>query len=107
MLNYDTSSLYACQESKDSDRITVAGGSVTEILYFLGSEDKIIAVDITSNYPEEAKDFPSIGYVRNLSAEGILSLKPSIMHLLIRPMAYLSIGIQAHLKIVFFIQLKV
>ena len=79
ILNYDTSSLYACQESKDSDRITVAGGSVTEILYFLGSEDKIIAVDITSNYPEEAKDFPSIGYVRNLSAEGILSLKPSII----------------------------
>ena len=71
--------LYACDETKNSDRITVAGGSVTEILYFLGSEDKIIAVDVTSNYPEEAQNFPSIGYVRNLSAEGILSLKPSII----------------------------
>ena len=71
--------LYACDETKNSDRITVAGGSVTEILYFLGSEDKIIAVDVTSNYPEEAQKFPSIGYVRNLSAEGILSLKPSII----------------------------
>ena len=71
--------LYACNETKNSDRITVAGGSVTEILYFLGSEDKIIAVDVTSNYPEEAQNFPSIGYVRNLSAEGILSLKPSII----------------------------
>jgi len=59
--------LYACDETKNSDRITVAGGSVTEILYFLGSEDKIIAVDVTSNYPEEAQNFPSIGYVRNLS----------------------------------------
>tara|TARA_Y100001970_G_scaffold98718_1_gene124149 strand:+ start:1012 stop:1881 length:870 start_codon:yes stop_codon:yes gene_type:complete len=71
--------LYACSETKNSDRITVAGGSVTEILYFLGSEDNIIAVDVTSNYPEEAQSLPSIGYVRNLSAEGILSLKPSII----------------------------
>ena len=79
LLIFNPSFLYACNETKNSDRITVAGGSVTEILYFLGSEDKIIAVDVTSNYPEEAQNFPSIGYVRNLSAEGILSLKPSII----------------------------
>tara|TARA_B100001113_G_scaffold210853_1_gene172988 strand:+ start:64 stop:933 length:870 start_codon:yes stop_codon:yes gene_type:complete len=79
LLIFNPSFLYACNETKNSDRITVAGGSVTEILYFLGSEDKIIAVDVTSNYPEDAQNFPSIGYVRNLSAEGILSLKPSII----------------------------
>ena len=79
LLIFNPGFLYACNETKNSDRITVAGGSVTEILYFLGSEDKIIAVDVTSNYPEEAQNFPSIGYVRNLSAEGILSLKPSII----------------------------
>ena len=79
MLVFNVGILYACNESKDAERITVAGGSVTEILYFLGSEEQIIAVDVTSNYPTEAQDFPSIGYVRNLSAEGILSLKPSII----------------------------
>ena len=38
-----------------------------------------MAVDVTSNYPKEASIFPSIGYVRALSAEGILSLNPSII----------------------------
>ena len=45
----------------------------------MGYERNIIAVDITSNYPEETKEYPSIGYVRNLSAEGILSLKPTLI----------------------------
>ena len=42
-------------------------------------EERIIALDITSTYPEEAKNFPSIGYVRMLSAEGLLSMNPSII----------------------------
>ena len=37
------------------------------------------AVDITSNYPLVAKELPSIGYVRALSAEGVLSLSPSLI----------------------------
>ena len=36
-------------------------------------------MDVTSNYPTEAKELPSIGYVRALSAEGILSLNPSVI----------------------------
>ena len=68
-----------CDKADNSSRITVAGGSITEILFFLGYERNIIAVDITSNYPEETKEYPSIGYVRNLSAEGILSLKPTLI----------------------------
>ncbi|MDG0968722.1 MAG: ABC transporter substrate-binding protein [Porticoccaceae bacterium] len=68
-----------CSLAKDSTRIAVGGGSITEILYFLGAEDKIVAVDTTSNYPPEAKSLPSIGYVRNLSAEGILSLRPTLV----------------------------
>ena len=42
-------------------------------------ENKLVAVDITSNFPEEAKQLPSIGYVRALSAEGVLSLSPSLI----------------------------
>ena len=65
--------------ASNSSRITVAGGSITEILYFLKEEDRIIGVDITSNYPKDTQKFPSIGYVRNLSAEGVLSLKPTLI----------------------------
>ena len=38
-----------------------------------------MAADRTSNYPAEALKLPSVGYVRNLSAEGILSLKPTLV----------------------------
>ena len=70
----------ACDEPVgDASRIAVAGGSITEILYFLGQQDRIVATDSTSNYPPEALDYPSVGYVRNLSAEGLLSLEPTLI----------------------------
>ncbi|TCR67637.1 ABC transporter substrate-binding protein [Bosea sp. BK604] len=61
-------------------RIVVAGGVITEVLYALGLEGRIVGVDTTSQFPPEAlRDKPSIGYVRALSAEGVLSLKPSLV----------------------------
>jgi len=70
----------SCGIIHDSSRIAVAGGSLTEIIYFLGAEDRIVAVDLTSTFPAEATGrFPSVGYVRSLSAEGVLSLEPSLV----------------------------
>ena len=66
-------------KAKDASRVVVAGGSITEIFYFLGEQDRIVALDVTSNFPPEAKSLPSIGYVRALSAEGLLSMNPSII----------------------------
>ena len=63
----------------DVSRIAVAGGSLVEILYALGEESHIVAVDRTSNYPEAAKNLPQIGYVRDISAEGLLSLAPTFV----------------------------
>ena len=63
----------------DAARVAVAGGSLVEILYALGEQDHIVAVDRTSNYPEAAKNLPQIGYVRNISAEGLLSLEPTFV----------------------------
>ena len=68
-----------CEKATDPSRITSAGGSVTEIIYLLNAENYLIAVDVTSNFPPEAKELPSIGYVRQLSAEGVLSLDPTII----------------------------
>ena len=68
-----------CSKAKDTSRIVVAGGSITETLFFLNESKNIVAVDTTSNYPEDAKKFPSIGYVRALSAEGVLSLNPTLI----------------------------
>lgn len=61
-------------------RIVSIGGAVTEILYGLGAGDRIVAVDTTSVHPPEAlKTKPSVGYLRQLSAEGILSVRPSLV----------------------------
>jgi iron complex transport system substrate-binding protein len=65
-------------QTVDSSRIVTIGGSITEIIYALGLESRIVGVDTTSLYPSQAmKGAPNVGYMRALSAEGILSLKPT------------------------------
>jgi len=65
-------------QAQTADRIVAVGGVVTEVLYALGLQDRIVGVDTTSQWPPEAlKDKASVGYVRALSAEGVLSLRPS------------------------------
>ena len=68
-----------CLPAEDPSRVVVAGGSIAEMLYALEAGELIVAVDSTANYLPETKDLPSVGYVRNLSAEGILALKPSLI----------------------------
>lgn len=63
----------------DSSRLAISGGSITEIVYLLNESSKIVAADRTSNYPTAATKLPSIGYVRNLSAEGVLSIEPTLI----------------------------
>tara|TARA_B100000945_G_C20379077_1_gene596237 strand:- start:77 stop:967 length:891 start_codon:yes stop_codon:yes gene_type:complete len=68
-----------CKKANKISRIVVAGGSITEIIYLLNQEDKIAALDVTSVYPKKTKEKTSIGYVRNLSTEGILSVSPDLI----------------------------
>ncbi|EJL99635.1 ABC-type hemin transport system, periplasmic component [Pseudomonas sp. GM102] len=56
-----------------------AGGALSEWVSALGGESKLVGVDTTSQHPESLKTLPSIGYQRQLSAEGILSLHPQIL----------------------------
>ncbi|WP_064742263.1 heme/hemin ABC transporter substrate-binding protein [Inquilinus limosus] len=60
-------------------RIVVAGGDLTEIVYALHAQDRIAGVDTTSLYPPAARELPDVGYLRQLSAEGILSLSPDLV----------------------------
>ena len=67
-------------EIRDASRIISIGGAVTEILYALSLDDRVIAVDTTSVYPARAlKDKPNVGYMRQLSPEGVLGLAPSLV----------------------------
>jgi iron complex transport system substrate-binding protein len=62
---------------KDTSRIASIGGSITEIVYALGEQDKLVARDSTSLYPEAALKLPDVGYMRQLSPEGVLSVNPT------------------------------
>src|SRR5690606_22824512 len=62
---------------KDTSRIVSTGGSITEIAYALGEQDKLVARDSTSLYPEAALKLPDVGYMRQLSPESVLSVDPS------------------------------
>ena len=63
----------------EHDRIVSIGGTVTEIAYALGAGDRIVAVDATSLYPQAATEKPNVGYMRQLAAEPILALEPSLV----------------------------
>ncbi len=68
-----------CLPAEDTSRVVAAGGSIAEMLYALEAGGLIVAVDSTAAYLPETSALPSVGYVRNLSAEGILALKPSLI----------------------------
>ncbi|MBS8227715.1 heme/hemin ABC transporter substrate-binding protein [Vannielia litorea] len=67
----------AAQEA--GQRVAALGGTVSEIVYALGEEDRLIARDTTSTYPPEVQALPDVGYVRALSAEGVLSVNPDMI----------------------------
>lgn len=67
------------QPFADSSRLVSIGGSLTEIIYALGEEGKLIARDSTATYPEAALALPDVGYMRQLAPEGVLSVSPSAL----------------------------
>ena len=60
-------------------RIVSIGGAVTEIVHALGEEHRLVARDATSTWPPEAEALPDVGYMRALSAEGVLSVAPDLL----------------------------
>ncbi|WP_108649191.1 heme/hemin ABC transporter substrate-binding protein [Dongshaea marina] len=57
-------------------RIVSIGPTTTELLQALGETPQLIAVDDQSKLPGQMK-LPRVGYLRALSAEGLLSLNPT------------------------------
>ncbi|WP_034658655.1 hemin ABC transporter substrate-binding protein [Chelativorans sp. J32] len=62
---------------EDPSRLVTIGGSLTEIVYALGEEHLLVARDSTSMFPQQAMELPDIGYMRQLSPEGVLSVAPT------------------------------
>ncbi|WP_239953945.1 hemin ABC transporter substrate-binding protein [Pantoea sp. Z09] len=66
-------------QSLAAERVISIGGDVTQIVYALGGQQALVARDSTSQHPALAKKLPDIGYMRQLNAEGILALKPTLV----------------------------
>ncbi len=60
-------------------RLITVGGGITEVVYALGGQDQLVGTDTTSLFPDAAQKTPKVGYMRQLSAEGLLALRPDAL----------------------------
>jgi iron complex transport system substrate-binding protein len=64
----------------DASRILTIGGDVTEIVYAVGAGARVVGVDTTSQFPPQAlKEKTSVGYMRALSSEGVISVNATLI----------------------------
>lgn len=66
-------------KSGSSQRIISAAKQYTEIIYALGADSNLVAVDLSSTYPPEVQELPTVGYHMKLSFEGLMSVKPTLI----------------------------
>jgi len=63
---------------ENPSRVIALAPSITEIIYDLGQERKLIGVTQYSTYPSEAESLPRVGSYVRLDIEKIVSLKPDL-----------------------------
>ena len=78
-INTSASAFDKDNDTFEQPRLISLGGAVTEILFAIGMGKYIVGVDASSSYPPKVKSLPQVAYHRRLSAEGIISLKPSMV----------------------------
>ena len=67
-------------EITDVSRIVPLSGDIAQIVWTLGLAANVVGVDVSAVYPAGQWDaLPKIGFERQLSAEGILSLSPTVV----------------------------
>ncbi|HMR60273.1 ABC transporter substrate-binding protein, partial [Amaricoccus sp.] len=71
--------LAAFARAATAGRVLVLGGDLAEIVFALGAGARVIAADDTALWPPEAEALPKVGYLRRISAEGVMSLAPDLV----------------------------
>lgn len=71
--------IFGAHADPSSQRVLSIGGAVTEIVYALGEDGRLIGRDSTSTYPAAARELPDVGYMRALAPEGVLSIEPDLI----------------------------
>jgi len=65
--------------SQPAQRVITLAPSLTEMIYSIGAEDKLVATVQFSNFPEAAKTKPHIGNYERFIMERLLSYKPDLV----------------------------
>ena len=65
--------------AQNQPRIVSLDGTVSEILYELGLESRLVGVDVTSTYPASLAKLPKVGHNRSIGAEGVLAQRPTLV----------------------------
>lgn len=60
-------------------RIISLAPSITEMLYFLGLDDRLVGVTQFSSFPKEAQSKPKVGAYTGISIEKVMSLEPDLV----------------------------
>ena len=78
--------LFSCDRfrNKETDgkkdlRIVCLSKHLTEMVFALGKGHELVAVDLSSTFPDSAKLLKTVGYHRALSPEAIISMEPDIV----------------------------
>jgi iron complex transport system substrate-binding protein len=66
-------------DGKKDIRIVCLSKQLTEMVFALGKGNNIVAADLSSTYPEEAKLLTKVGYHKALNPEGIISMNPDLV----------------------------
>lgn len=64
-------------QAEENRRLVSLNGTITEIISELGYQDQLVAVDVTSVYPEDLGNVTNLGHVMNLSIEALLEQRPT------------------------------
>ncbi|MCJ7725451.1 MAG: ABC transporter substrate-binding protein, partial [Acidimicrobiia bacterium] len=64
---------------EDASRIATLSGEFTEIVFALGMGANLVAVDLSSVYPDEALGLPKVGVEFRLLAEPIIAQEPTVV----------------------------
>lgn len=71
--------IFSTSSFAEPQRIISLAPSVTETLYYLKAQDRVVGVSNYCNWPEEARKKPKVGGMINPSYEKILALRPDLV----------------------------
>jgi iron complex transport system substrate-binding protein len=67
------------EKSPSNMRIVCVSKHLTEMAFALGEGKTLVGVDLSSTYPDSAKQIKTVGYHRALSPEGIIAMNPDLV----------------------------